>query len=286
MKKTIATLLAVLLTLGICAVSVVAEDPTPTTYAAADVIKMSMASGTQASEKLTLIKPGDVITMPSKVKKLSVTYYPDALRYDKANGFKNLEWKAYVQSMGKDVTLATSVSKYKYFKQVIGDGKVAFDVSQTVFGLNNEVITAYDSSNLAWGDHPMDLVLKDEDGNDCEFLGWYMDKFSATSSNATIEFYAVWDRGSTEVTTEPETGDVTEPSTEPEERSPIMQAFYNFFNLFSETESKYKTKDDGWQYYLTFVPKLVSALCVVVSAFFTNGDFQEKLYEVFGITKA
>jgi len=98
MKKFVAALLAVLLTAGVCAVSVVAEEPSESvTYDSLNLI--FPISNKNTDKDVTLLQPGDIINFERKSKLIEVTYYADALSitYD---SIKNLKWKDYVDSLG------------------------------------------------------------------------------------------------------------------------------------------------------------------------------------------
>ena len=146
MKKLVATMLAVLMTVGICAVSVIADEPpVGTTYNSLDIV---FPISTKNSDKdVTILKPGDTVNFETKTRKLEVTFLSDALNIAAAS-IKNTTWRDYVNSLGTVSTFASSANKYKSF-YYSEDYSPADFAGVTIPDINSEddVYEARDKSN-------------------------------------------------------------------------------------------------------------------------------------------
>ena len=285
MKKFVAALLAVLLTVGVCAVSVVAEEPAGgTTYQLAKVVRIGATINGDLNTNVTVLQPGDILNFPTKTDLLEVYYYADALSIDSTT-IKNNTWKAYIGTLGTVSTLGASANKYKsfYYKKTYSPRDYP---KYTILPLNSEdnKLSARDSSFYDWGLQPIDYCLKYANGYNAEFLGWVAYDFKNTSTTSKLYLYAYWDRSHVNETTT-ESSTTTTPATTTtnpadDTRSDIMKTFDKFFSLF-ETNNGYDTSD--WRYYLTFIPKLPSALFGLIATMVFGKDSLQKVYDFFGI---
>ncbi|MCR5484837.1 MAG: hypothetical protein K6F09_04520 [Clostridiales bacterium] len=277
MKKLIAVLLIVMLTLGALAVGSYADDAS-TTYKSQDIVRIK---DTEEGD-VTILQPGDTVKFKNKSKRLTVTYKPDAINITGAGEVTNLKWKAYIESLGKDVTLAESASKYKSFVYSF-ESEESVELEATVASLNSadyesEGISAYDITGYDWGIKPIDFALKDSAGNDVEFLGWAVGALSNSGSGTTLELYAYWTRDASsteeEVETVPEAG-------RPERKSDIIVFMEWIFSMFDSSKNPYDTSN--WKYYITFVPILVTTAANAVGKLLSDGYLSGVLYKFFKI---
>lgn len=280
MKKFVAALLAVLLTAGVCAVSVVAEEPSEsTTYKSLDLIFTKLNKYTD--KDVTVLKPGDVVSFETRTREIEVKFYADALSIPYSE-IVNLKWKAYVDSLGPVTRFAQSPNKYKIFRYYFKYNSPTL-VNFTISPLNSEEhkFTAIDGEEFVWGTFPIDYCLKEENGSDAKFLGWIVRNVTNGSSKSTLDLYAYWDRTTSGDTTT-ETTKPPETTTNPDDanKSDIMKALDKFFNLFSGN-NEYDTKD--WRYYLTLLPGLPALLLGFIYALLQDSEKIKKVYNFFGI---
>ncbi len=281
MKKFVTALLAVLLTVGVCAVSVVAEEPSEgVTYTNNDIVRIATENN-DADEQVTVLKPGDIVKFNTKTKKVELYFYPDAVTIDNELIVNNT-WKTYIESLGTVSLFATSTNKYKYFysKQTYSSS-TSVSIPAPAFNSEDYKYAARDGSDYEWGVFPIDYALKFTNGIDAEFLGWVVKEYSNKTTATSLVLYAYWDRSNSGETTTTTT--TTQPATtdpDYENKSDIMKTLSDFFRLISENNG-YDT--DDWRYYLSFLPKVPSALFGAIVLFLTNGTFLQKVYDYFGI---
>ena len=278
MKKVLAVLLAVLMTFSVLAVGAAAEDEgtgTVYTYTSAGIPRMKALNG-----EVTILQAGDIIrfaSLTAATKRVDIRYYPDAASL-KASSITNTDWKTnkipqynldsskWELKQGQTVNdlMAKSPKYYKSFYNYADFVKGEVPEIQ-ITGLNAEALYARDSANVDRGEAPIDFALEG-----AKFVGWalydYVWKANSTST-ATIDVYALWERGAApETPTEPEQPDT--PDTPDEPQNPIEAAYAKVMYYIGEAAK-----------YIRMVPP---ALSTIVPNWL-DGLIRNWLYGLFGI---
>ncbi|MBQ7541727.1 MAG: hypothetical protein IJT44_05495 [Clostridia bacterium] len=289
MKKVLAVLLAVLMTLSVCVVCAAAEDGTTgTTYIvpSAGLGRIKVKASNNA--EVQILQGGDAIEFGTTktAQTIKVLYYPDAAAIKiTTTNVKNVDWKDNKipqynlnpdnWQLDEGQTAADLMAKSpNYFKSFYTTDTCEQSGTATahIAGIG-DLAHARDSAEVDRGDlengNPIDFDLPG-----VKFLGWALFDYSWSNSksSATVTLYALWDRSAAST---PDTPDEPDKPDQPD--NPDQPETYD--TPIQATLAKWKAKlEKLYNYAVLGVSGLPAGLSMLL-----NGGFRTWIYGIFGI---